>query len=444
MPLYKFEQSDVFHNRIKAHPQASFFFYNGNSYYNNKPALGGSFVTSTPNVPSGHVSLYELNVDRVSGSTTAPDKIYPFVYKSGKNTSFRSIVPVVDTLDGKKILFEEVAEYGDLITGSYPMSASIVKEYLAFGHATKAVADVKAGILDNTITPDTDDFGYPIKSTLGSKLSALKNTLDSYIIMSPHYAYSSASLANTASHIDWNKSEQEMGLLSIPSIFYGREMQKGTVNLKFYITGTLVGELKDEKNNGELVQVGPSGSYQSGSTAGVVLYKEGFILLTGSWDLTTAGYAWGPAHTEKYIGAAATSPRWIDFAQAIATGSVGMISSSFELNFSGTNYIPTVTMLAHARKGHLNFSNNPTYIKHGQTMTAISSSVKFRQEPNLEIKNIVSSSYDDFTASYRRQTYISKIGIYDKKRNLIGIAKVATPVKKTEERDFTFKLKLDF
>jgi len=40
----------------------------------------------------------------------------------------------------------------------------------------------------------------------------------------------------------------------------------------------------------------------------------------------------------------------------------------------------------------------------------------------------------------------SKIGfsIVDENKNLIGIAKLATPVKKTEERDITFKLKLDF
>ena len=235
-----------------------------------------------------------------------------------------------------------------------------------------------------------------------------------------------------------------MGLLSIPSIFYGSQIKKGTVNLKFYITGTLVGELSDEKENGELVQIGPTGSFQSGSTAGVVLYNEGFIVLTGSWNLTTAGYALGPSHTEKYIGPTATVPRWIDFAQTIATGTIDMPSSSFKLDFKGTNYVPTMTMLAHARKGHLNFSNNVTYIKHGQTMTPLTSSVKFREQPELEIKNIVSSSYKDYTGSYKRQTYISKIGIYDRKRNLIGIAKVATPVKKTEERDFTFKLKLDF
>ena len=168
------------------------------------------------------------------------------------------------------------------------------------------------------------------------------------------------------------------------------------------------------------------------------------MLLTGSWDLTEGGTKFGPAHTENYIGEVASSPRWIDFAQTIATGSaLDMPSSSFEMNFKGTNYVPTMTMLAHARKGHLNFSNNPTYIKYGQTTDPITSSIKFRESPTLEIKNIVSSSYKNFSASYHRQTYISKIGIYDEKRNLIGIAKVATPVKKTEERDFTFKLKLD-
>ena len=41
------------------------------------------------------------------------------------------------------------------------------------------------------------------------------------------------------------------------------------------------------------------------------------------------------------------------------------------------------------------------------------------------------------------QTFISKIGIYDEERNLIAVANLATPVKKTEDRALTFKLKLD-
>ena len=61
----------------------------------------------------------------------------------------------------------------------------------------------------------------------------------------------------------------------------------------------------------------------------------------------------------------------------------------------------------------------------------------------IEIKNTVSSSYNDPTGSFMKTTYISQIGIYDDERNLIAIAKLAKPVKKIEERELTFKLKLD-
>ena len=33
---------------------------------------------------------------------------------------------------------------------------------------------------------------------------------------------------------------------------------------------------------------------------------------------------------------------------------------------------------------------------------------------------------------------------YDYQKNLIAVANLATPIKKNSERDFTFKLKLDF
>jgi len=337
MPLYKFDQSDVFHNRIEANPDSNLFFYSGSAYYNKRPQLQGAFVSSVPGVLPGHISLYEINVDRVSGSATAPDIIYPFIYKSSNNERFRSVD--ITTLDGLSISADEVALPGDLLTGSYPMSASIVKDYLASGHAAAASTTIDTAIDAGTITPNTEEFGAFVKSSLGSKAAALKNTLNEYTYLSPHYAYDSASYPVVPNEIvNWNKAEQEMGLISIPSIFYGREIKKGTVSLKFYITGTLVGELQDPHKNGELIQVGPVNSSQSGSTAGVVLYNEGFILLTGSWDLTAAGTRFAPVHTENYIGPSATSPRWIDFAQTIATGSVDMPSSSFEMNFKGTNY----------------------------------------------------------------------------------------------------------
>ena len=43
----------------------------------------------------------------------------------------------------------------------------------------------------------------------------------------------------------------------------------------------------------------------------------------------------------------------------------------------------------------------------------------------------------------RRETYITKVALYDEKRNLIGVAAIANPVRKTEDRQYLFKLKLD-
>ena len=246
----------------------------------------------------------------------------------------------------------------------------------------------------------------------------------------------------------------------MPSIFYGSSIKKGSISLKYYITGTLAGELQDSNYNGELIQVSGAANdlgstYGSASVAGVVLYNEGVIVLTGSWKLDPNN------ETRIRTGALDTTEvdhsRWIywgigandGISGSAAAGAAGTLnqrnSSSFDLSFQGTNYVPVVTMLAHARKGHLNYTTNPTAVQYTssvQSYTARTASYMYK-EPEMEMVSTVSSSFDDPTGSYNKQTFISKVGIYDEDRNLIGIATVNTPVKKTEEQDYTFKLKLD-
>ena len=64
-------------------------------------------------------------------------------------------------------------------------------------------------------------------------------------------------------------------------------------------------------------------------------------------------------------------------------------------------------------------------------------------EQSAQLTNVVSSSVQNFSASYEPTTYISKIGLYDEDKNLIGIAKLAKPIKKENRDSYTFKLKLD-
>ncbi len=85
-----------------------------------------------------------------------------------------------------------------------------------------------------------------------------------------------------------------------------------------------------------------------------------------------------------------------------------------------------------------------TFLEHGQKIIQSSGSNHYEEFSKSKIKNLVSGSFTDFTGSFQKETYISKVGIYDKNKQLIGIAKLATPVRKTEDRDYTFKLKYDF
>ena len=404
MSLKKFNENDIILNTLKAHPRCEFFVYDGNIYYNNRPSQTGDLATNVLHVPAGHISLYEVNVDRPSGQL-----IYPFITKQSSNAAFRTVAATTYSSD---------FVYGDVMSSSYPMSASITREYMAVAGQRNTGVNKQTGA-----TFDADPV-YP-------HFYALKNRLNFYGVRSQHYKVSSSY---------GDKSSQTINLISIPSIFYGNRIKPGSLSLKWYVTGSLAGELRDTKRNGELIEV--SGSNVD-AVAGVALYDEGFLLLTGSWALTSDSIALIDGSASGH------NPKWIFFGAgandnvSATTTAATYSSASFDLSFEGVNEIQTMTMFAHARKGEVNFSNNPTYYDYGQSLIDVSSSQVYEENPDRTIKNTVSSSFSDYEAPFERQVYISKVAIYDENKNLIGVATVSNPILKKEDEDLTFKLKLD-
>lgn len=382
MSLFKFDEDDLFTNTIKAYPEYRFYVQSGSVYINDSVQISGSNTNNIIGVPKGFVSLYEYNIDRPTNNS-----IFPFIEKDGHRTSFKTV---------SKTSYNTSLLFGNTSDGSYNLSSSISRYYY--------------------------------DSSARSRLFALKNTLNEYAILSPHYQYSSSF---------GDKNTQTVNLISIPSILYGSKIKKGSMSLKYYVTGTLIGELQDKNYNGELVQVGPEGSTGSGSVAGVCLYREGLIVLTGSWDLDSNSIKTDP-----------TTPgpsKWIHFNYGANDGNspaLTTLSASFAMDYKGTTCTQTLTMFAHAPYGELNHSNNPTFYDSSEAQVAETGSVQFLESPK-KIKNVVYSQFLDEEPRFTKTTYISKIAIYDEDKNLIGIAKVATPVRKTEEKQYTFKLKID-
>jgi len=450
--------------------------------------------------------------------------IYPYVTKDGTRVSLSTLYT--------GSTYDMDFQYGDVISGSYPLSASITRELIGWypkndGANVGALpsmgpygADATggsrgAGQLDtgnpniiptsenttvdsegsvqqacgqskpfiyNDSTVDTaggslgwelnpnDGFGENIvcNSPKWPHYWALKNTLKNYGYLSEHYRVTSSYGI---------KDQQIINLISIPSIFYGSKIKPGTVSLKWYLTGTLIAELRDTKQNGELIEITTSNpyieQYGADNVAGVVLYNHGFILLTGSWALNetdgrdqgvSKNYTCGQISIRSGSGGTQYAPMWIDWGAGandncnkLTTSTSGSAtpstistsnnfeSASFGLSFKGTSETQTLTMFANARRGEINYSNNPTFLIHSRSVTSsfFTSSQAYVESPDRLVFNFVSSSYPDYSASFKRQVYISKVGIYDANKNLIGVATMSNPVRKEEDQDLTFKLKID-
>lgn len=420
MPYYKFNSEDLLYNRVKTFPRQNFVIFDSKVYINGVKNSKGKFNNLNA-TSQGFVSLYELNVDRAIDQANDPPgsgSIFPFVTKEGARTAFKTI----STSE-----FDSTSQYayGDTIKGKYPLTASIKR--------------IRMAETSHTIY-DVGEANGSFKAVTGNKkyILALKNSFNKNTHLSRHYAFDSSS---TSLKTEWDKGLQEMSLIEVPSIFYGSSIRKGSVSLKYYITGTLAAELVDKNKNGELIQV--SGTWNAkandGKVAGVVLYDQGFMALTGAWEINDA-------FTDKYVGSDTYTPKWKYFGVGAndGTSAATLTGSAFVIDFEGVNYVPTITMMAHAKRGEINNSTNPTFLEKTQVKTAQTSSYVYNENNEIEIKTLEHTPYHDPTGSFVKQTYISKIGIYDEDKNLIAIAKLANPVRKTEERNYTFKMKLDF
>jgi len=458
MSYRKFGKNDIRINTMKAHPKCDITIYRGNIYLNDQGRHIGENQTSSADpgnvfmTKTGYENLYEYNIDRrtyknksknfaIYGDGVGPGSglIYPFLSKNSARISFA----ITGTYGDNPRFLNEFA-YGGVISGTYPLKTSIRRTFTT-GAATagylNCTSQVESERLKCLSTVGTGIRGGAVKrdtSRVDMNYFSLKSILSLYSAVSPHYEpigpYG-------------NKSTQDLNIIHIPSIFYGEKIKPGTVCLRWYYTGSLLAEVRDIKENGELIQVGPTGSLNEGLVQGVVLYNEGFVILTGSKPLGNALQE-APAIGLRN-GGAAVKPCWKYWGAGArdgvttATAASGFPKAAFGINFKGTTKTEVVTMYAHAKRGEVNYSNNPTFIGYDQRLMNFTSSHVYEENHERKIKNTKSSSYIGYKENFERQVYISKIAVYDEQKNLIGIATLSNPVLKEEDQDIAFKIKLD-
>jgi len=405
--MYRFKNNDIIYNTVKTYPVTKFVAYSGSLFINNSNNEGAF----TP----GAVYVNNLNL-------------------SGSELNF--LVTSNLSLTG--------SIQGYAVTSSSPISFTLYRDFVY-----------------HTSPDNSYNVEYTNPRTLFKFLS-IQNSMKNYETLNPIYKFSNyfnsnssglyglpetkSTNATPAAELDAAQKaspKQDLNLIYVDSVFVGSGIKEGSVDLKFYITGTLAANATDALKDGVLreqtnTRIGAS------THVGFVLYKEGMVVLTNSSSLGTS--------MDNYIQPTASagtpvlvSASWAHFMSYNNVAVPGLASSSYSMEFKGTQTIPTLTMFAYAPKNDLNWSNNPTYLVSagGSGIMSSASNVYLEDKDSWLIKNTVSSSFSNYSSSYVPQTFISTIGVYDDYDNLIAIGRVANPVRKTNEQDYTFKLKLD-
>lgn len=433
MHRFKFSPDDLFINRLKTYPEYNVFIYQSKMHVNKDTRISGS----------GGLTIYDVNRN-LTGSGAL--RVYPLVETGSKKNVFKKYKyqPLMQNFFSDYAFiskyFEEISgnlapnaaavAVDGIVTSSYGFESPITRKL------TSKTSNYQANFFsldDGTITTENRSWPDTIQQ-VNVTASALQNIAKKYTVLSDHFNFQSSS-TNSRDLVS-GVAGDNINFVFIPNMYYGSSIKKGSVELNYYITGSKIASCADIRHNGTLI--GTTGS-TSGSVVGLVMYDEGIIMLTSSNAIETVDH-----HAIVYDGTNPITSSWLYYGTTLndGTGSSNTLASaSYDLNFKGTSYVNTMTMFAHAKKGHLNHSNNPTYRDLDFIRQYDSGSGINFYEGEASIANVVSASY--VSASFEKTTYISKVHIYDEDGNLIAITSMAKPVKKTLNDEFTFKMKLD-
>ena len=161
-----------------------------------------------------------------------------------------------------------------------------------------------------------------------------------------------------------------------------------------------------------------SGYYDTGFTESTVF--------NGSTDVTNAGTYNGNRQgpfgmiPNSTLGTLTGSIEKMFASASISASCGGLRNALYNVEFNNTTELNSTIYFCRAGHNEFNYSSNPSYID---------------ENSQIRVKN---------TTLDTPVTYITSIGLYSADNELLAVAKLSEPVKKTPENELTFRVRLDY
>jgi len=182
-----------------------------------------------------------------------------------------------------------------------------------------------------------------------------------------------------------------------------------TVGLLFYQQGIAVFDMSKVFDGNQIM----NGVLQAVGATGVGDLKMGKQNL---------GAGAGDTGTQKLIPGFITSASIDQILNHVTETRMGSGSNTF-LTFQNNTKINSTLYFCRATADEFNFSTNPSYT-------------------NTEGRiRVIDTGQEDIEKSF---SFVTTVGLYDANEELLAVAKLSRPVEKNDEKDLTFRVRLDF
>lgn len=217
----------------------------------------------------------------------------------------------------------------------------------------------------------------------------------------------------------------ECVFLSFSRLLTKDEIKKGTVRIVVG-TGSYLDPFEGTKTIGDFAGSNdfrinsPAGEYGilatssldvTGSAVGLIYYQAGIVALTAS-VFHDGGQFLQSGSTDQSVSEALTGSSTQDVCDNIR-------SRIYDIDFNNTIELNSTIYFCRINHNEFNYSSNPTYLENSQ--------IRVKEE---ELDSPVS--------------YITTVGMYSSKNELLAVAKLSEPLKKTPENELILRVRLDY
>jgi hypothetical protein len=376
-------------------------------------------------------------------------------------TTFKTLLPS-DVVDTRTKLHENIPITGTIISGTYNNENiqththamfTAVYDYPYLSSSANHIFDVTAGYSNSSALSGAADVG----GTLRTQKINLYNQMAQVLV--GHDATGSIREFDEDGNLTGGTKLQEVFFVNFSRLLTKDEIKKGTFQMDMFVSGTgLIGSspvgggdggtgaaraqlvtLKDINGATNYFVNSPAGEYgilyqnegsftNTSNSVGLVYYQAGVAVLTASlFDSGSTGTGTFPL---KQGGILATNTHLLatntitGSSELLVTSSLNEIAKVINhrisnISFNNTTELNSSVYFCRANANEFNYSSNPTYLSASQ----------------LRVK----STADDEPVSY-----ITTVGLYGANNELLAVAKLSEPIKKTPANELTVRVRLDY